>query len=494
MFRKLQNIINEWIFPEQNIDIKDGPFPDTKDFVIFQAIQDMCAGKATVEDLHRAVLAGGNEALEKTISIENIIGPEEQWIWGPMHSTYKGKHLTPLHYAFLTDRQDAFSLLMADGADIDKEFFIQRMSKNAEENETSNITGTLQSFMLRYNAYTLMDPFMALAVRHAYFLALLQRKEVSKLIDILMFEIRLDYQSKLEHLNLVSGAGGQNRPVPDYMRTENYQARRMFRTVPSVEQIQHAAGEMDPSYTQTLTKIVSELTKFNHDAQRKKGYFITYTDEATKIVQEQINLLIECFTSLHQHLDTTLTSAGYQWGVLNTLLADCRHYNRDHQKNEYLDGIKVKFDHSCYWLGKEGDNLESDPRTLLKTLISFASGSVNNIDTDLYRETLLELVRGQLLMYANGLHDKCLQDSVDRLTALKLPVSAEQLTHELKFVMELLDHPEKGLHQNASTSNPASTHGTVSISDAHMANSVFGRKRPDAHNNVRQDNLPVCRR
>lgn len=494
MFRKLQNIINEWIFPEQNIDIKDGQFPDEKDFVIFQAIQDMCAAKASVDDLHRAVLRGGNEALEKTISIENITGPAEQWIWGPMHSTYKGKHLTPLHYAFLTGRQDAFSLLLADGADIDKEFFIQRLSKNPDESEASKTTGTLQSFMLRYNAYTVMDPFMALGVRHAYFLALLQRKEVTKLMDVLMFEIRLHYQYKSEHLNLVSGAGWQNRPIPDYVCTQDYDARDMFRTVPSIEQIQHAAGEMDASYTQTLTKILSELNTFKLDAECKKGYFITYTDESARIVLKPINQLIECFTGLRAHLDATLTSAGYQWGVLDTLLADYRHYDRDHQKKEYLDGIKAQINFSCYILDKVDDDLENDPRTLLKTIISFASGSVDEIDTDLYRETLLEFVRDQLLIYAKHSHDKNLQVLADRLTAVNLPVSAEQLTRELNLVKKLYHHSEKVQLQEKQNTNAAPIHRAVSISDAYMANSVFGRKRPDDHNHVWQDNLPICRR
>ncbi len=118
-------------------NIIDWQFPNEKKYAIFQWIQDNLRKKPKTyeelrEDLHRCFEKNGREALETTF---NTTDPIYQTIAGRFKYKLKGRSISPLYYAFLSQNNDIFQLLLAEGASLDnyESFLTTPMGKLAHD-------------------------------------------------------------------------------------------------------------------------------------------------------------------------------------------------------------------------------------------------------------------------------------------------------------------------------------------------------------------------
>jgi hypothetical protein len=414
-----------------NIDIKNSRFPDQQDYKVFQCIEDLRNGKATVYDLESACLSGGIGAIEKTANIENITGPESQSIFGPLTRTFKGTNLTPIDYAFLTGRLDAFKVLLAFNANIDKTFFFQCTSMNPEPNKESKTTDSLMNLMLQYNHGKVIDDFRAQDVRNAFFIALIKRKNLIGVLNILLALIKKNHKLKTDYLDRTEGSNWRNKQIPDYVRTQRYEADRVFALVPSIKIIEESLGTMDGSYKDMLDQLIEELTNVRAAAWAKRAEFITYDDEAVEAVIKPLDQLISCFERLRNNLDDNLSHDQYLQQSMRVMFANDINYDRDKKIEELTISIGVKINYACYWLDKDDDELENNADKCLQTIVSMAAGMVSDDKSELYREALLGFVKKQVSGYAKSFNDSGLQALADHLSGIKLPIIEDDLKKEL---------------------------------------------------------------
>lgn len=366
--------------------------------------------------MHEIAQRHGEKVLNKTANVENISGRAEQFIIGPVSRTWLARNITPLHYAYMIGREDAFRVLLAEGADIDGEIFFQTTSMNPEPNEESKTTSNLLNLMLKFNQGGVSDVFRSQEVRNAFFIALIQRNKLLDVLKIMFRGLEANHKYKSE----IAG-----------FKTRSYDVDRAFEFVPSIKVMKDALGVMDASYQKILDSLVDALRKAKHDAESKQGLFVTYEDEAVKTVLDPINQLIDLFSELRRSIDHDLSHESYLENTLMKLLGQDRNFDRENKKKEYMSSIRTKLNHALYWIDKDDDDLEDNPAELLRLIVSMSAGMVKEVDEDLYRETVLDFVKNQISGYAKSFNDIGLQEQADRLARIELPVSAEKLKQEL---------------------------------------------------------------
>lgn len=416
-----------------NVKVEDGHFPKEDKFLVFQCIEDMRKGKANVEDLHRIIQKYGKEALEQAVNIENITGPEIQSVFGPVTRTFKGNNLSPLHYAYLTGREDAFKLLLAEGADIDEKFFFQCTSMIPERNEESKTTDTLFSQLQKHNQGGVDDDFRTRNVRCAFFISLLQRKRLDDVLKMMLGTIKTMHEARLRRLEK-HGVDWKNH----FFLEHNVSS--LFPFVPSIAYIKQSLGQMDESYRGMLDSLVSVLQKTRADAHNKEDLFFRCNDKEASPVLDGIDILIPCFVELCNSLHADMTNDQYREWCVITILETDKNYDRNKKKEQYAGSIRTRLNHACYWIDKDDDDLEENPDKLLQTIVSMSSKMVKENDSELYREALLDFVKDQVSGYAKRFDDAGLQKLADHLSHISLPVRADELLMELKSAAEEVEN------------------------------------------------------
>lgn len=270
------------------------------------------------------------------------------------------------------------------------------------------------------------------------YFSLIQRNRLADVLKILLGSIEENQKFKSEYLDRYD-RNWRNKPIPDWEQTKSYDARYMFEFIPSIELMKESLGVMDASYKQMLEALVDALQKTRVAADRKQGPFITYDDEAIELVLDPLNQLIQGFSDLGKSLDFSLSHEQYRENALMALLSKDRNYDRDNQKKEYMISIRTKLNHALHRID-EDDDLEKNPAELLQMIVKICVDRVKEVDADLYRETLLDFVKGQVSDYAKSFNDAGLRTLADNLSRVDLPVSAEKLMQVMESAVSAVNN------------------------------------------------------
>ncbi|MDX1901573.1 MAG: hypothetical protein SFW66_06165 [Gammaproteobacteria bacterium] len=364
------------------VTLQDRRFPSEKDLIVFQCIQDMIAGRATMSDLLQCIRKNPN-AINVTLSITNITGPELYHIEPEFTRTLKAHGIAPLHYAFLTGRIDAFSLLLAEGADYNTPFNFQCTSLEGwgAKNEDTFTEGTLlELFTTDGCGNFFRNEFCSQQFRVALFFALFLRKDLNAL-DMLFHALK-------QNQDIV-----KRTPSSSFftVKTELWQLDRLCSFILSPKKIYNSINILSPSYHQFIDDFINEMRQLKKDAWNQAGLFSSFTKEAAeKFIFHVLNILITPIDDLHLKIDSNLNDNQCHELQIQDLLNSYRNYDKDQQKIHYKKMFSSEINRACYWIFKDEDSVSSKEKS--ETIWSCARDLATKNDNENYREALAEFI------------------------------------------------------------------------------------------------------
>ncbi|MDX1902078.1 MAG: hypothetical protein SFW66_08795 [Gammaproteobacteria bacterium] len=414
------------------IDLKNDGFPNKKSFAVFNAIQNLIAGKGTLDDLLQSIQTNP-ASLEKIADIDNITGPEERGIWGSLARTFIARNITPVQYAFLTGREDAFALLLVAGAKIDEPFFYQCTSMNPKPNEESKTTATLYELMYRRendwstNKCVVLS-MLPLSTRHAFLIALLQRGD-ARALDFMTHKIKNSHKLKAAWLDdHIPGWRNDPNLLESYDFFDSDSAKFMCNWIPSIDHLKEQLGTF-PANQKMKGQTIALSLEFSDMQDAIKQWvnpYVLFTEEASDYLLPRFKALCDLFDELHENSSVDLDDDTYQQIILQKTVNTYRHFDRNKKKENYLGEIRSRVNYSCHHLFSGEGN--PTPRKLAITILSMLPGFLKISDHSVpHCEAVLELARDQTQTYA-----KVLKDS-------KLEEAANQMTHMLSTPENLTD-------------------------------------------------------
>ncbi len=409
---------------------KENPFPSTGEFAIYRCIKNIISGYATLFDL-RQTIKDYPHGLEKTLTLCNITSPTFGTVTGPFTRTLKGWGLTPLHYAFLTGRVDVFSVLAAAGAEINNVFSYKCTSMHPDANTRSERIGTMYQNLYDAN-YAGVEGLDSAEMRHAYFIALIQRKKVSALFSI------IERRMRAAHLwaNDLKKAGTKI----EYCNVTPFHLENAFAHVPAIAEIQFAMRSIPPSFQHFLEQLIAKLDALNSHALRHEDIFMHYAPKSIDIVLNKLNQLIICFRDiLNHHIVADLKEAHYREHQMEIYAMKNNNYHRESRKKACMDSMCSRINHIGYWMFKEDDDADVTLQQRGEFVLSTAASVVEK-DGELERECLIELAVQQLRYYAKALKDDSLNQIATVLTVQQKTLSLSQIKTALKLSAEHISH------------------------------------------------------
>ncbi len=378
--------------------------PLTSRLALFEAIHDLLFEKQTLSDLHQLIKRHGQQLLQAEVNMETIADikvPENSWVFARVAGAHRIK---PLHYAFLLKRWDAFALLLAEGAKIDDEFtaIIEDTTSHTKE----MIATSLPALFYQPEKCYFFGDICHRTAMHEIFIAYLLRKDFAKVTEIMNHGIK-----RLQNIWRNSGS---------MMSIDEEMTKNIFVMLPTVQHLQVSLGQLNPGYREFMGDMLFEWAWLKNSVEKKYSGFNLYEPDARNAVLKRVEEYEKCFIWLYQNIDDHLKRDNYTQARVLRLQTLYKPFPKMDYYQVYFDQVRKSINDAC--TVRFNDAAPSSHLELIHFMLTHALTLTDIVDSQVYRESFLGVIRQQLGGYANQYQDQALLKIVEQMKVMEYRV------------------------------------------------------------------------